>query len=214
MKSLLLIMAASPVGCHQPDCSRWLARGTSCSPYQSKGLFIPSFRRLLSPALTQEYRILDNLTREKSKARSLVIRLSRGFPVIERLKKIPGVGPVLSARFVAYVQDPHRFNKRSLARFSQLGIVKRSSDGVSLGREHLEKSGNGALKDLSRKAFQGALKTKKPNGIKTFYARSLSRTKNADHARLNTQRKVLGTMNAMWRDGTEYSDEVFLRKGA
>lgn len=164
--------------------------------------------------LEQEYRILDNLTREKSKARSLVIRLSRGFPVIERLKKIPGVGPVLSARFVAYVQDPHRFNKRSLARFSQLGIVKRSSDGVSLGREHLEKSGNGALKDLSRKAFQGALKTKKPNGIKTFYARSLSRTKNADHARLNTQRKVLGTMNAMWRDGTEYSDEVFLRKGA
>ena len=156
----------------------------------------------------------DRIAREVSRVMVRIKARLRSQGVITSGMKVYGVGPILSARFVAYVQDPHRFNKRALARFSQLGIVKRSSDGVSLGREHLEKSGNGALKDLSRKTFQGALRTKKPNGVKTFYARSLSRTKNADHARLNAQRTILATMNAMWRDSTEYSDEVFLGKGA
>jgi transposase len=164
--------------------------------------------------LAQDYRLLDYLTRERAKARSLVVRLSGNFPVIERLQKIPGVGPVLAARFVAYVQNPHRFNKGTLASFSSLGVIKRESGGSPLGRERLDKSGNGSLKDLSRTAFNGAIKSRGENGIKAFYRRSYLRTGNADHARLNTQRKILAVMLAMWRDGTEYSDSTVTGKGA
>lgn len=170
----------------------------------------PAIREILR----QDFESMDQLMRERREARSRVIRLSKNFPVTERFKKIPGIGPILSSRFVAYVQNPHRFNKRRLWSFSRLGIAKRSSDGVSMGRERLNRSGNGSMKDLSRKAFEAAMRTRDPNGIKIFYRRSLSRTGDQNHARLNTQRKVLAIMLAMWRDGTEYSDDLVLGKRA
>jgi len=162
-------------------------------------------------AIEQDYELLDYLEGAKKAARSSVVAASGRFPVIALLKEIPGVGPVLAARFVAYVADPHRFNKRTLASYSCLGIVKRSSDGSPLGREHLSKAGNSALKDLSRTAFERAMATRSPNGIKEFYAGSLTRTGDKTKARLNTQRKILALMLAIWRDKTEYRDELVTR---
>ena len=52
------------------------------------------------------------------------------------------------------------------------------------------------------------------NGIKDFYLRSLQRTGSETSARLNTQRKILAIMLAVWRDGTEYSDELVVGKRA
>jgi len=163
-------------------------------------------------AMEQEFMLLDYLARAKAEAGRLLVEASRGYPVIKSLREIPGVGPVLSARFVAYVGDPNRFNKRTLASYSCLGIVKRSSDGSPIGREHLSKAGNAVLKDVSRTAFERAKTTKRPNGIKEFYAGSLSRTGSQTKARLNTQRKILAIMLAMWRDGTEYSDKLVTGK--
>ncbi len=159
-------------------------------------------------AIEADYELLDYLAGAKATARRHLIDSSKPFPVIKRLKKIPGVGPVLAARFVAYVGDPHRFNKRTLASYSCLGIIKRSSDGSPLGRERLNKAGNSVLKDVSRTAFERARACKGPNGIKRFYELSLRRTGNETHARLNTQRKILAMMLAIWRDGTEYSDKL------
>ncbi len=163
--------------------------------------------------LHQTFHLLDAANYGKTRAKRLVGKLSKEYPVIERYKKMPGVSDVLAARFVAYVQDPYRFNKRTLWSFSRLGVVKRSSDGVPIGREHLDKGGNGALKDLSRKAFGGAMRTRRDNGIKYTYRMSKARTGNHTHARLNTQRKILAIMLAMWRYQTEYSDDLLTGKG-
>lgn len=162
-------------------------------------------------AIEQDYELLDYLEGAKKAARSSVVAASGRFPVIALLKEIPGVGPILAARFVAYVADPHRFNKRTLASYSCLAVVKRSSDGSPLGREHLSRAGNSALKDLSRTAFERAMATRSPNGIKEFYAGSLTRTGDKTKARLNTQRKILALMLAIWRDKTEYRDELVTR---
>ena len=159
-------------------------------------------------AIEQDYELLDYLTGAKSAARKSVVSASRRFPVVSRLKEIPGVGPILAARFVAYVADPHRFNRRTLASYSCLAVVKRSSDGSPIGREHLSRAGNSALKDVSRTAFERAMATRRPNGIKEFCASSLKRTGDRNKARLNTQRKILALMLAIWRDGTRYSDEL------
>ena len=165
-------------------------------------------------AIERDYELLDYLAKDKVDARRQVSMMSKRFPVVERLMRIPGVGLILASRFVAIVGNPHRFNKRTIASFSRLGIVKRSSDGSPLGPEHIDKSGNGRMKDISRKAFERALGTRRPNGIKDFYLRSLSRTANKTSARLNTQRKILAIMLAVWRDGTEYSDELVTGKRA
>jgi transposase len=162
--------------------------------------------------IEQDYQLLDYLTKAKSEARGLLIEASKRYPVTRRLKEIPGVGPVTAARFVAYVGDPNRFNKRTIASYSCLGVVKRSSDGSPLGREHLSKAGNAVLKDVSRTVFERARATRRPNGIKEFCAESLRRTGSQTNARLNTQRKILAVMLAVWRDGTEYSDELVTGK--
>ena len=159
-------------------------------------------------AIEQDYELLDYLEGAKKAARSSVVAASRRFPVIARLKEMPGIGDILAARFVAYVADPHRFNKRTLTSYSCLAVVKRSSDGSPIGREHLSKAGNSALKGLSRTAFERAVACRRQNGIKEFYASSLRRTSDKTKARLNTQRKILAVMLAIWRDGTEYRDEL------
>ena len=98
--------------------------------------------------------------------------------------------------------------------FSRLAVVKKESGESSIGGEHLSREGNGAMKDLSRTVFNGAMRTRRMNGIKDYYLKSLRRTKNETHARLNTQRKILAVMNAVWRDETEYSDHLVTGNGA
>ncbi|MFH0778372.1 MAG: IS110 family transposase [Candidatus Eisenbacteria bacterium] len=165
--------------------------------------------------LRQDFRLLDQAQKDRASARSLVTRLSRDFPVIKRLKAIPGVGVISASRFVAYVQNPHRFNRKALTSFSRLAIVKRESGDSFLGGEHLSKEGNGTMKALSRTVFNAAvINTKKMNGIKTYYLCSLRTTRNETHARLNTQRKILAVMNVVWRDETGYSDDLVTGKGA
>jgi transposase len=165
--------------------------------------------------LRQDFHLLDQAQKNRAGARRLVTRLSRDFLVVKRLKMIPGVGTMCASRFVAYVQNPHRFNRKGLTSFSRLAVVKRESGDSLLGGEHLSKEGNGTMKALSRTVFNAAvINTKKMNGIKAYYLGSLRRTKDETHARLNTQRKILALMKAVWRDETEYSDDLVTGKGA
>lgn len=150
---------------------------------------------------------LDSTLELQERARNRMIELGRKYPEVARLQTMPGVGPIVSSRYVAYIQTPTRFsNKRKLWRYSRLGISNPETGGKPLGREHLDRSGNGSLKDVSRKAFEGAMRCRDDNGIKRAYHQSLERTGNKTHARLSTQRKILSILRAMWRDGTEYKD--------
>jgi len=106
---------------------------------------------------------------------------------------------ITACRFVAYVQTPHRFsNKRKLWRFCRLGITRRESNGKRLAHPRLDSAGVGSLKDVSRKVFEAARRTKKDNSFKRAFEYALLNTKNAVHARLSTQRKILSTLRAMW----------------
>jgi len=158
-------------------------------------------------AIEQDYALLDYLEAAQQVSRRNVVKASALFPIIARLKEIPGVGDITAARFVAYVADPHRFNKGALNRYSCLAVVDRTSGNSHLGRRCLNKDGNSALKDVSNTIFHAAISCTKPNGIKAFYAKSLRRTTDRDKARLNTQRKILALMLAIWRNEERYSDD-------
>jgi len=168
--------------------------------------------REVRKVLEENYLLLDYLAAAKDRAERDLKAASKRFDVIRRLMEIPGVGPITAARFVAYVGDPNRFNRKTIIKYSRLSVVDRSSDGSPLGRKRLSREGNPVLKDVSRTAFERALAYRKPNGIKTYYARSLARTRSETSARLNTQRKILILMLAMWRDGTRYSDDLVTKR--
>ena len=100
----------------------------------------------------------------------MIVILPDRFPEVELLQTAPGVGIITACRFVAYLQTPRRFsNKRKLWRYCRLGITRRESNGKRLAHPRLDTAGVGSLKDVSRKVFEAARRTKKDNSFKRFY---------------------------------------------
>jgi len=153
------------------------------------------------------YELLDKTQALCRKAEKRLAKAAENWPIIEYFMEVPGVGLILSCRFVAYVQTPCRFaTKQKLWTFSRLGLSHRSSDGKQLSAPRLDHNGNGTLKDLSRKVFEGAKKRDDDNAFKRAYYRYLKTTNNEMHARLTVQRKVLTTLWTMWRNNERYDD--------
>lgn len=149
--------------------------------------------------IVQSFALLNQMLVLLDKAKQMMIEYSRRFPEVELLQSAPGVGVITACRFVAYVQTPQRFsNKHKLWRYARLGITRRESNGKRLTHPRLDSSGVGSLKDVSRKVFEAARRTKQDNSFQRFYRESLEKTKNQVHARLSTQRKILAALRAMW----------------
>lgn len=141
-----------------------------------------------------------------------MLQLGQRYLEIRQFMKVPGLGPVGAHVFDAYIQTLHRFaTKQQLWHYCKLGIRDRTSDGKPLGYKRLARSGNGELKAVSYRALLTAMRRKRPNEVSRFFARSLERTQNRTHARLNTQRKVLAVLWSIWKNQQAYRPELFLR---
>jgi transposase len=158
------------------------------------------------------YELLDGATRAQSQSRRLMTRLGENFPEISWLRTVPGVGVISAHVFVAYIQEPGRFETaQQLWRYCRLGIRDRSSEGKPLGFEKLDRCGHGVLKAISYRAWLAAVKVRS-GAFYDFYRASLQRTGNEVHARLNTQRKVLQSMWALWKQKRKFDPKIFSRK--
>lgn len=155
------------------------------------------------------YAILDATTQVRERAQKRMFHLATSFPEVALLRTAPGIGPLLACRFSAYVQDPRRFpTKRHLWSYAGLNVVSRTSDGRPVGRQRLDPSGVRPLKDLSRKAFIAATRTRGDNSFKRSYLRALHTSHNETHARLSTQRKILTVLRAIWLSGQPYQCDM------
>jgi transposase len=165
--------------------------------------------RDLRTAIRQLYEVLDQSVAAQDQARLLMLRAAQAFPEIKLFRTAPGVGPIGSCRFSAYIHTPSRFSsKRKLWKYCRLSVSQRSSNGKPLRRPRLDRSGCGRLKDVSRKAFDVAIRSRHDNGFKRTYQRALETTHDKTHARLTVQRKIVSTLRAMWITRTPYCDEL------
>lgn len=165
--------------------------------------------KFLHEMFTQVYATLDHLLDDLADAKRLMLEAASQFPEIKLLRTAPGVGIIGACRFVAYIQTPARFsNKRKLWRYCRLGIARRSSDGKLLAHPRLDINGCGALKDVSRKAFEAALRCHKDNSFKRAFEQSLANTHNKVHARLTVQRKIVACLRAMWLHRQPYRADL------
>jgi len=154
--------------------------------------------------LQLRYEALDGALEVERKARRLMRQLGQPYPEIRRLRTVPGVGCIGAHLFVAYIQEPTRFETpQQLFRYCRLGIRDRSSDGKPLGYQQLDRTGHGVLKAISYRAWLAATK-RRHGAVYEFYRASWQRTHNATHARLNTQRKVLDTLRVLWIGQQEF----------
>ena len=165
--------------------------------------------RNLRTALEQIYEVLDQSVAAQQQARLLMLRAAQAFPQIKLLRTVPGIGPIGACRFSAYIHTPQRFgSKRKLWKYCRLSVSQRSSNGKPLRRPKLDYSGCGRLKDVSRKAFEAALRRRTDNGFKRTYQRTLETTHDKTHARLTVQRKIVSTLRAIWLTRMPYRDEL------
>ena len=165
--------------------------------------------RDLRTAIKQLYEVLDQSVAAQDQARLLMLRAAQAFPEIKLLRTAPGVGPIGSCRFSAYIHTPSRFSsKRKLWKYCRLSVSHRRSNGKPLRRPRLDRSGCGRLKDVSRKAFDVSIRSRHDNGFKRTYQRALETTHDKTHARLTVQRKIVSTLRAMWITRTPYCDEL------
>jgi transposase len=156
------------------------------------------------------YEMLDRALEVEGKARRLMIELGRPFPEIGWLQSVPGVGRIGAHLFVGFIQEPTRFStQQELIRYCRLGIRDRSSDGKPLGYQQLDRCGHGVLKAISYRAWLVAQKSCR-GPVYEFYRQSLQRTGKDLAARLNTQRKILGTLWALWKAGRSFDPQRFL----
>lgn len=159
--------------------------------------------------MEQLYQLLAAARAQRLAALKTMRQMSTQFPEIKILMTVPGVKLINACRFSAYVQNPHRFpNLRKFWRYSRLGVAYRSSDGKPLGRAHLDNTGLGVLKDISRKAFEASMRRQDDNLFKRAYRESFARTHNATHARLSVQRKILAVMRSMWIHNEPFRDPL------
>lgn len=165
--------------------------------------------RVVRTAISQLYSVLDQSVAAQVEAKRLMLRAAQAFPEIKLLRTAPGVGPIGACRFSAYIHTPQRFSsKRKLWKYCRLSISHRSSNGKPLRRPRLDRFGCGRLKDVSRKAFDVAIRSRADNGFKRAYLRALEATHDETHARLSVQRKIVSTLRAMWLTKMPYCDEL------
>jgi transposase len=160
-------------------------------------------------AISQLYTVLDQAVAAQVEAKLRMRRAGRRFPEIQMFESAPGVGPIGACRFSAYIHTPQRLSStRKLWKYCRLSVSHRSSNGKPLRRPRLDRSGCGRLKDVSRKAFDAAVRSRQDNGFQRAYLRALEQTQDATHAQLTVQRKIVSTLRAMWLTMTPYCVEL------
>ena len=159
----------------------------------------------------QLYEMLDAGIETQGRAKKLMMEVGRKYPEVALLEEMYGLGPVWACTFVGYVQTPYRFrNKRKLWKFCGLAVTERSSNGEPLGYKRLDRDGVRMLKTLSFRVFTTCMTG--DTDMRRFYRASLERTKDKTHARLNTQRKILAVLLAIWKTGESYRSQGGVQK--
>lgn len=94
----------------------------------------------------------------------------------------PAASRLISKHHIASVQSV------SSGATADLASAFAESDGKPLRYPKLDTSGCGRLKDVTRKAFEAALRSREDNLFKRAYEQALASTHNKTHARLSVQR--------------------------
>jgi transposase len=167
---------------------------------------------LLRQEFAQKIRTVGMLIERQEHQKKRMQHTAKAFAEIAEYQKMPGVGPVGACTFSGYIQSPHRFTRAGqLIKFCKLGVRHFTSDGKKVRNPRLSKAGHGVLKNLAHVAWKTNMNT--GNEVDRYYGQQLERCGNPVHARLATQRKILITLWALWKNNAHYDPGRFTYLG-
>jgi transposase len=135
-----------------------------------------------------------------------------GDEVCVRLMSMPGVGPVVSARFVAALDDISRFgDAHRVASYLGLTPGERSSSERTR-RTGITKAGSPRVRAMLTQAAW-SLRRSRPQDPMVLWALEVEKRRGKRVAIMALARKMAGVLYAMWRDGSTY-DPLHQRENA
>jgi transposase len=138
---------------------------------------------------------------------------ARKYPIIKYWCKLPGIGPIRATTIFAYLDTPWRFkNRAKLHRYCGVGLVRATSGKDKKGRPKparlkLPWAVNRRLKNAVMGAATSAIE-RGDNAFKDYYERMLSHGIIPVNAKHSVARKMISTMSAMWRTGSQYDEKL------
>ena len=171
------------------------------------------------------YLQLDMLKKLRQQARRELLAESRKHAIPSKLRQIPYLGPIRSARAVALIQTPHRFRtQRQLWAYSGMALETRISGEYSyatgqlrrskklISIRGLNKNHNHDLKGL----FKGVatMASERPGPLQNFYQDLLAKGMKPTMARLTLARKIAAITLAPWKKGESFDPEKLKSQAA
>jgi len=138
---------------------------------------------------------------------------ARKYPIIKSWCELPGVGMIRATTIFAYLDTPWRFkNRAKLHKYCGVGLVRASSGTDKKSRPKparlkLPWAVNRRIKNAVLGAATSAIE-KGDNAFKDYYQRMLSHGITPANARHSVARKLVSTMSAMWKTGSEYDQKL------
>lgn len=169
--------------------------------------------RELAKMMHEELRLLSPL---RDQAEKRLLEESKPHAAVDRLRTIPGIGPMRAAYIVAIVVDPRRFpSKRQFWSYCGLGVVTTSSGDWRRVRGHWERvsmakprglnmNRNPWLKEVFKAAALSATQLKEDHPLRIDYEAMIMRGMRPNLARLTLARRLAATALALWKKQEVY----------
>ena len=156
-------------------------------------------RQVIEPLLEQ----LEILSGEINRRDEDLAVMAQEIPEVDRLRQIPGVGPITALYFVLSIDDPHRFGRsRDVGAFFGLRPSIRESGGAShYGR--ITKEGDPEMRRLLVQAAQAMMITRKDCALKQWATEVEGRRGKGKRA-VAVARKLAVLMHHLWVTGENF----------
>jgi len=146
---------------------------------------------------------LDALNQQIDHADKELVELCSHDEVCQRLRSIPGVGPVTALSFMAVVDTPERFVETyKLGSYLGLAPGERSS-GQRICTTAITRAGWGYLRGVLVQSAWTLLRTRKDDAL-SQWALSVAKRRGKKPAAVALARRLAIVMLALWRDGSRY----------
>jgi transposase len=128
---------------------------------------------------------------------------------VRRLQRVPNIGPVTAAAFVAALDDAHRFGRAHEVE-AYVGLVPREwSSGETQRRGRITKAGSGRVRWLLIQAAVSMLRLRDPRTAELReWAGRIAARRGRKIAVVALARRLAGILFALLRDGTVYEPRM------
>jgi transposase len=159
--------------------------------------------RALVETLAPLQRAIDSLSAEIAIVDRRLATYARADAIVTRLQSVPGVGPVVSLTFRAFVDDVTRFTSAGQVS-AAIGLVPREdSSAERRHRGHITKAGPRELRSLLVQAAWSCWRSKTSGTLRAWVERLAGR-RGKRIAVVALARRLSRILYALWRDETVF----------